>query len=107
MHAILGDFEWEDERMLEFEVYDEPEEETDNDFEKEEWKGDDKLSTQTRLWMPSTFGHNFCLKNSWGHIAEQEIQLQIVQAEESLDELRLAIGHKSLLYKLRIQKSKT
>jgi hypothetical protein len=57
--------------------------------------------------MPSTFGRDFCLKNGWGQIVEQEIQLRTAQADESLDALRLAIGHKSLLYKIRIRKFKT
>jgi hypothetical protein len=64
-------------------------------------------SMQARLLMPSTFGQDFCLKNGWGKIVEQEIQLRTAQAGESLDALRLAIGHKSLLYKLCIRKSKT
>ena len=87
-----------------------PGEETQDDPQHgdvEDLDMDEQNCIQTRLWMPSTFGHDFCLKNGWEKFVDQEIQLRVVQAEESLEGLRLAIGHKSLLYKIRIRKSKT
>src|SRR5277367_5656908 len=68
---------------------------------------DDENCTKTTLWMPSTFGRDFCFKNGWGKIMDQEMQLRIAQAEESLEDLRLSIGHKSLVYKISVRKSKT
>ena len=97
----MGPFEWDDADELDRHYASPEETEDDTDFE------DDDTDIYRRLWLPSTFGHDFCSNNGWALFVEQEIQLQIAQAEESLEELRLAIGHKSILYKLRIRKYKS
>jgi hypothetical protein len=92
---------------MDLQADDQSEEETCNSSEEddsEEWGADDKPGMH---WLPSAFGRDFCFKNGWEQLVDQEIQLRIVQAEESLDELRLAIGLKSLLYRTRIRNSKT
>jgi hypothetical protein len=113
-HALLGNFDWDGHNQPGLQAENDPGEDMESNFEDfEDVEDVDNQPAEedevclSRLWMPSTFGRDFCLKNGWGQIAEQEIQLRTVQAEESLDELRLVIGHKSLLYKIRIQKFKT
>jgi len=112
VYAVLGEFEWDDQESIPEdnegkETQDDYQDSDVDDLDVDDFGVDNQKCIQTRLWMPSTFGHDFCLKNGWGNIMDQEIQLRIVQAEESLEGLRLAIGHKSLLYKIRIRKSKT
>ena len=107
MSTILGDFKWDDDKRDMQNDEDEDEILDDSQEDDDDTYMDDENCTKTTLWMPSTFGRDFCFKNGWGKIVDQEIQLRIAQAEESLEELRLAIGHKSLLYKTCIRKSKT
>jgi len=108
LYAILGDFEWDDGNQSYLQEEPVSGEDVD-DFEDEdaELDMDNEPFTQARISMPSTFGRDFCFKNGWEKIMDQEMLIRIAQAEESLDELRLAIGHKSLLYKIHIRKSKT
>jgi hypothetical protein len=40
-------------------------------------------------------------------MSEQEIKLQVGQANEALEKLRLALGQKTLIYRLVVQESKT
>jgi hypothetical protein len=105
--ASLGDFEWDDRHDLTIQVDEDEEGMAETDGESDNHAVDDLHIQQTKLWLPSTFGRNFCLKNGWGDIVDQEMELRIAQAEEALDQLRLGIGHKSLLYKIRIRKAKT
>jgi hypothetical protein len=107
VYSVVGDIDWNSKKNLAFQADDESEEETGGSFEEdnsEDWVMDDEPDMH---WMPSTFGRDFCFKNGWGQFVDQEIQLRVVQAEDSLDELRLAIGLKSLLYRTRIRHSKT
>ena len=107
---MLGDFEWDGQSQVEPQADDNPGEEIQDDFQDDDSADpdmDDEECMPTRIWIPSTFGYDFCFKNGWGKIVDQEIRLRMAQAEESLEELRLAIGHKSLLYKICIRKSKT
>lgn len=109
--AVLGDFEWDDQEHVATQ-HNEDEEETLEDNDMDETDVEEEVAEQencigTTLWMPSTFGREFCFKNGWEKIVDQEMQLRIAQAEESLEELRLAIGHKSLVYKISVRKSKT
>jgi hypothetical protein len=110
---MLGDFEWDGQSQVEPQADNDPGEEIPDDFQDSDSADsdvedmDDEKCMPSTLWIPSTFGRDFCFKNGWGKIVDQEIQLRMAQAEESLEELRLAIGHKSLLYKICIRKSKT
>jgi len=80
---MLGEFEWDDQENMPEDKEPGEEKETQDDFQDgdvDDLDVDDlgvnnQKCMQTRLWMPSTFGHNFCIKNGWGNIMDQEIQL--------------------------------
>ena len=100
MGILLGGLEWNDDNL---QTNPEIKDHIDND--DAEWE--DELHPSPKLLMPSTYGRDSCIKNGCEEIADQEIHLRIAQAQESLDDIRLALGHKSLLYKLRIRKAKS
>jgi hypothetical protein len=108
---ILGDFEWDNLTKLDDQAYGSHESNTDDDDEEsasdDQEVNEEEVNSETTVWMPSTFGHDVCIRNGWQDIAKQEVQLRIAQADDSLEELRLAIGHKTLLYKTHIRNSKT
>jgi hypothetical protein len=64
------------------------------------------------LCMPSTLGVQQCLKHGLGAMVDQERELRVGEANESLEKLRLALGHKAMLLRNPVrnatgQKSKT
>ena len=64
------------------------------------------------LCMPSTLGIDQCLQHGLGSMVDQERELREGQANESLEKLRLALGHKAMLLRNLVrnatgQKSKT
>jgi hypothetical protein len=59
----------------------------------------------SKLWMPSFFGKDHCIKNGWGALVEEELQLRIGQANELLSKIRLGLGGKGTLYRTSVRKA--
>jgi hypothetical protein len=53
---------------------------------------------QVELMLPSMLGREICIENGWEKMVEAEIELRVSQAEDYLEKLRLALGHKSAVY---------
>jgi hypothetical protein len=73
---------------------------------------EEAYSERSTLFMPSTLGKQSCVSYGWEPLVDQEKELRIAQADECLENLRLALGHKSLLLRTSVrgaegQKSKT
>jgi hypothetical protein len=58
------------------------------------------------LLMPSSLGKKSCVEYGWGSLADQEKELRIAQADECLESIRLALGHKSLLLRTSVRGAK-
>jgi hypothetical protein len=74
------------------------------DWVEMELREDEQLSNTiddvlqgTILCMPSKLGKQQCLKYGWGSLMDQEKELRVGQANQSLEKIRLSLGHKSLL----------
>jgi hypothetical protein len=60
-------------------------------------------SDPASLCMPSFLGKQQCVEHGWMDVAYQELQLRVCQANDCLKELRLALGHKSLLFRQSVR----
>ena len=56
------------------------------------------------LWIPSSIGF-IAPSVGWENLVEQELQLQIGQANDSLQRLRTHLGQKSVLYRMHVRSS--
>jgi hypothetical protein len=72
-------------------------------------EGDDEVqyAEDIRLLLPSSLGHAECIRLGKSTLMEQEIQLREGQANDALEELRMALAHKSLLYRTRLRVAKS
>lgn len=77
----------------------EEEDEDENEDENDEWP------EHAVLYMPSALGKKQCAKQGWASMVNQEMELRVGQADESLEKLRLALGHKSLLLRNSVRKA--
>jgi hypothetical protein len=75
------------------------EEVEDSDIDSDEPQPAEK----TRLLMPSTLGSQQCVDLGKTTLMEQEIQLRVGQANDALAKLRLALAHKSMVFRLQIR----
>jgi hypothetical protein len=75
------------------------EDEDDNDETIGEWPED------TILVMPLTFGIKQCQDQGLQDLVDQEMKLQTGQANDCLEKLRVALGHKMILFRTRVQNS--
>lgn len=59
------------------------------------------------LCLPSSLGIEECERIGWGELAKYEIELRNGEANDALEKIRLALGHKALLFykKKREEKS--
>jgi hypothetical protein len=73
----------------------------------DEWVDDEDYPEKSILLMPSALGKEECEKIEWEKMMEQELELRIAQASNALEKLRLALGHKAVVYKLGVRKSKS
>jgi hypothetical protein len=64
------------------------------------------LAENVQICLPSSFGKQVCARVGWGNMALQEMELRKGQANDLLEKIRLALGHKALLYRTRVRKSK-
>jgi hypothetical protein len=92
-----GDFDYSDLSSLE-----------NNHHPESPWIDDEEstCSESSKIWIPSLFGRNICLKNGWKAMMDQEIQLRIGQANDSLEKLRMALGQKTSLFVNAVRKAK-
>jgi hypothetical protein len=105
VQGILG------ENMDEFPVV---EPTTENNDEDEDWYEDDEEADDEAVgeWpenmtlaMPSTFGEEQCQQLGLEELLSQELELRIGQANDCLDKLRVALGHKMILFRTRVRNS--
>jgi hypothetical protein len=61
--------------------------------------------TNVLLPLPSSIGVDACKNLERTSLMGQEIQLRLGQAYDALEDIRVALAHKSLLYRNRVQKS--
>src|SRR5215510_7748717 len=73
--------------------------EVEDDFDSDEPQPVEK----TRLLMPSALGSQQCVDLGKTTLMEQEIQLRVGQANDALAKLRLALAHKSMVFRLQIR----
>jgi hypothetical protein len=59
------------------------------------------------LHLPSHLGRNWCDKNAAEDIAKAELRLREGQLNESLHHVRIALGHKSYLFRNKIRPART
>ena len=77
------------------------------DLGSDEWLDDEECPEKSRLLMPSALGKEGCKEIGWGVMMEQELELRIGQANDSLEKLRLALGLKAVVYKTGVRPSKS
>lgn len=78
----------------------------DDEAGSDEWL-DDECPEKIILLMPSALGKEECVKIGWEKMMEQELELRIGQANSSLEKLRLALGHKAVVYRHGVRTSKS
>jgi hypothetical protein len=57
------------------------------------------------LAMPSTFGDAQCQRLGLKDLLDQEMELRLGQANDCLEKLRVALGHKMILFRTRVRNS--
>jgi hypothetical protein len=86
----------------------------DPDDEDPEWAEDDEEGDDDAVgeWpedmtlaMPSTFGQERCQQLGLERLLNQELELRIGQANDCLEKLRVALGHKTILFRTRVRNS--
>lgn len=93
----LGDLNWEGIQDRTIESRRNDEEEEDCVFCPED----------SKLWLPSSFDKDQCLKNGWEALVEEELRLRISQANEFLSKIRLGLGGKATLYRTTVRQAKS
>jgi hypothetical protein len=94
------------------------EEEESNVGEEEESNGDEDKSSDgkdeksekpemTPIWMPSSLNSEDVERLNLKVLAAQELELRKGQASDCLQGLRLALGHRAILYRTKLRHSKT
>jgi|SRR5208283_347552 len=87
--------------------------EDDEDDDEEDWYEDEleenkivgEQPENTTLAMPSSFGVGQCQEEGWQDLLDQEMELRTGQANDCLEKLRVALGHKMILFKTRVRDS--
>jgi hypothetical protein len=59
------------------------------------------------LKLPSHLGHNWCGRNAAADLAKAELRLREGQLNESLHHIRIALGHKSYLFRNDVRPART
>jgi len=86
------------------------EEEESNGDEDESSDGKDEKSEKpemTPIWMPSSLNSEDVERLNLKVLAAQELELRKGQASDCLQGLRLALGHRAILYRTKLRHSKT
>ncbi|KAL6304097.1 hypothetical protein BKA93DRAFT_750027 [Sparassis latifolia] len=65
------------------------------------------LPENITLLLPSSLGIEQCKTVGWESIAQQKLQLWVGQANDCLEDLRLLLGHKSLLFRTKFRHNKS
>lgn len=96
----------EDEELFDSEVIDDDvdltegsedgEEEYDSEGDEDD-EGPTELAEDICLLMPSSLGAEWCRENGRAKLMEQEIKLREGQANDALEDIRVALAHRSLL----------
>ncbi|KIK31764.1 hypothetical protein CY34DRAFT_36943, partial [Suillus luteus UH-Slu-Lm8-n1] len=61
--------------------------------------GEDVAAEAMRIWMPSSIPHQDALALGLGALHAEELQLRQGQANDCLEKLRQALGHKAIIYR--------
>lgn len=82
------------------------------DLDGPEDEGDDEDAVDEEpermsLMMPSSFGHEDITRLGLENLAHQELELRQGQANDALESLRVALGHKALLWRTKVQPANT
>lgn len=64
------------------------------------------LAENAYISMPSALGKEECARVGWNIKAGQEVELRKAQANEYLEKIRMALGHKALLFRTSVRKVK-
>jgi hypothetical protein len=99
IQSILGDMCWDKVNQYEHSLED--------GLEQKKEENGVHQSELSKLWMPSSFGKDQCVKNGWGGLAEEELRLRIGQANELLSKIRLGLGGEATLYRKSIRQAKS
>ena len=77
-----------------------------NDDEEEEEEEMAENPEGLRLAMPSSLGRECIVRIGLEALATQELELRKGQANDALEDLRLALGHKALLWRTKVRTAK-
>ena len=80
-------------------------EEENSDFVAEEDLVEKQNPKDLLLQMPSFIGMNLLKNSDLDDLVEEEVQLCLGQANDSLEKLRTNLGHKVVLYRMNFQSS--
>jgi hypothetical protein len=110
IETFLGSFQWEcdaEDDDVDFSDQSSALGEVDCDLEDFDDGDEDSACPESpKPWIPSLFGRDMCLKTGLKQMADQEIQLRIGQANDSLGKLRMALGQKTSLFVNVVRKAK-
>ena len=106
-HVLLPNVDWGELSPETSDAEEDLNEGNDDGDEEEE-----VFAERSILFMPSSLGKKLCMSYGFELLADQEKELRVAQADECLENLRLALGHKSLLLRTSVwgakgQKGKT
>lgn len=88
-------------------VRDEDESNADDD-NASDWQDDETENPETTpIWMPSSFKSEDMERLNLKILATQELELRKGQASDCLQNLRLALGNKAMLYRTKLRHTKT
>lgn len=62
---------------------------------------------QLALTLPSTLGHERCVQVEVTHLGQMELKLRQGQANDTLHQIRIAVGQKSFLFRENVRKAKS
>jgi hypothetical protein len=66
---------------------------------------DESFPEDPTLSMPSCIGSSFLKEANLGNLVQEEVQLRIGQANDSLEKLKTHLGHKAILYRMNFRSS--
>ncbi len=78
----------------------------DRDLDDDDEENLAEYPERLSVLMPSSLGRDFIEEHGLETLASQEIRLRVGQANDALADLRLELGHKSLLFRTKVRNSK-
>jgi hypothetical protein len=87
---------------------DKEDDENENESSESDWRDEEDNQEEPEtspIWMPSSFKQEDVKRFGLATMASQELELRKGQANDCLQSLRLALGHKAVIYRTKVRKS--